>query len=201
MSAPSSVARYALTVYYSGRELAGQAVARHVAKKILRKPSEFPCADCGVYATEYDHRDYNKPVDVTPVCHKCNLRRGRDIWKRWGSFDEFWAWFEPLPMAQWWMKRGMLSKESILQEIEFDPLGTRSRKEIAARFLHERRHFLYGPEGRNLSEHRNLIEQCGGTLHLSRQFSLSPSAITRWKERGIPRKYLLQLQDQLHKSA
>lgn len=34
------------------------------------------CADCGERAEQYDHRDYEKPLDVQPVCRKCNLRRG-----------------------------------------------------------------------------------------------------------------------------
>lgn len=34
------------------------------------------CVDCGAVATDYDHRDYNKPLDVAPTCHSCNLRRG-----------------------------------------------------------------------------------------------------------------------------
>lgn len=35
-----------------------------------------PCPDCGERATVYDHRDYDKPLDVVAVCHGCNLRRG-----------------------------------------------------------------------------------------------------------------------------
>lgn len=34
------------------------------------------CADCGDRAIQYDHRDYNKPLVVDPVCQSCNLRRG-----------------------------------------------------------------------------------------------------------------------------
>ena len=34
------------------------------------------CVDCGSQAQCYDHRDYNKPLDVVPVCRKCNFRRG-----------------------------------------------------------------------------------------------------------------------------
>lgn len=34
------------------------------------------CVDCGNIATGYDHRDYNKPLDVDPVCNSCNLIRG-----------------------------------------------------------------------------------------------------------------------------
>jgi hypothetical protein len=43
--------------------------------KLLR-PIFYHCADCGRQASEYDHRDYSKPLEVEPVCHPCNLRRG-----------------------------------------------------------------------------------------------------------------------------
>lgn len=38
--------------------------------------SSVLCADCGCQATEYDHRDYFKPLMVEPVCHPCNIKRG-----------------------------------------------------------------------------------------------------------------------------
>lgn len=34
------------------------------------------CADCNSPATEYDHRDYKKPLEVDPVCRACNAARG-----------------------------------------------------------------------------------------------------------------------------
>jgi hypothetical protein len=34
------------------------------------------CVDCAAPASEYDHRDYGRPLDVEPVCHSCNIRRG-----------------------------------------------------------------------------------------------------------------------------
>jgi len=34
------------------------------------------CTDCEVCATEYDHRNYFKPLEVEPVCHSCNVKRG-----------------------------------------------------------------------------------------------------------------------------
>ena len=34
------------------------------------------CSDCDEPATEYDHRDYMKPLDVAPVCRSCNCVRG-----------------------------------------------------------------------------------------------------------------------------
>lgn len=38
------------------------------------------CVDCRKNrATQYDHRDYNKPLMVEPVCGSCNLKRGSAI--------------------------------------------------------------------------------------------------------------------------
>jgi len=34
------------------------------------------CADCGEPAVGYDHRNYYKPLEVEPVCRKCNRKRG-----------------------------------------------------------------------------------------------------------------------------
>jgi len=34
------------------------------------------CVDCGCPASGYDHRDYDKPLEVEPVCYRCNQRRG-----------------------------------------------------------------------------------------------------------------------------
>lgn len=39
-------------------------------------PSTLICADCGIQAECYDHRDYAMPLDVDPVCKGCNNRRG-----------------------------------------------------------------------------------------------------------------------------
>lgn len=37
------------------------------------------CCDCNDRATCYDHRDYMKPLDVDPVCNRCNINRGHGI--------------------------------------------------------------------------------------------------------------------------
>lgn len=34
------------------------------------------CVDCGAVATQYEHRNYGRPLDVEPVCRTCNVRRG-----------------------------------------------------------------------------------------------------------------------------
>lgn len=42
----------------------------------LRPATHHLCVDCNQPAHEYDHRDYTKPLDVEPVCRRCNQRRG-----------------------------------------------------------------------------------------------------------------------------
>lgn len=50
---------------------------RHAQKKgLLVKPATLKCADCGEQAEMYDHRDYSKPLEVEPVCRRCNMERG-----------------------------------------------------------------------------------------------------------------------------
>ena len=58
-----------------GRERALYAVA--VATGVLPslRSGALPCKDCGRSATQYDHRDYAKPLEVEPVCGRCNLKR------------------------------------------------------------------------------------------------------------------------------
>lgn len=64
--------------YFNIMELAHRAVGRAIRHGEL--PSLFlndlPCVDCGKRARCYDHRDYNKPLEVDPVCRKCNYARG-----------------------------------------------------------------------------------------------------------------------------
>lgn len=37
------------------------------------------CVDCGQRADSYDHRNYDTPTVVEPVCNQCNLKRGPAI--------------------------------------------------------------------------------------------------------------------------
>lgn len=55
---------------------AHQMVACAVRYGYLLPARECACVDCGAPAVGYDHRDYNKPLDVEPVCAGCNVRRG-----------------------------------------------------------------------------------------------------------------------------
>ena len=51
-------------------------VARAIRKGLLPSARIFGCTDCEAPAIEYDHRDYSKPLQVDPVCRRCNLKRG-----------------------------------------------------------------------------------------------------------------------------
>jgi hypothetical protein len=73
--------------FWNGQSQAHAAVNLAVQTGRLRPPKDFLCDDCGKTATDYDHRDYGKPLEVDPVCRSCNLRRGRALPKRW-SADE-----------------------------------------------------------------------------------------------------------------
>lgn len=64
----------------SGMDDAHTALNRAVRNgKIPKLDGTIPCVDCGAPACDYDHRDYSKPLDVEPVCRRCNLRRGPAI--------------------------------------------------------------------------------------------------------------------------
>lgn len=46
----------------------------------------YSCVDCGEIATQYEHRDYARPLDVEPVCRRCNGKRGSAKWPHPGRF-------------------------------------------------------------------------------------------------------------------
>jgi hypothetical protein len=73
------------TVRYrgNGRDKANNAVQKAIRDGLLLKPQTQACRDCGVVATEYDHRDYSKPLEVDPVCGWCNKRRGPGKWVKY----------------------------------------------------------------------------------------------------------------------
>jgi hypothetical protein len=62
-----------------GRGKAHRLVHKAIVKGELKPPYLFSCVDCGLNAIFYEHRDYNKPLDVVPVCRMCNIKRGSAI--------------------------------------------------------------------------------------------------------------------------
>ncbi len=59
--------------------MASRAVNREIRHGRLKPPTDFSCSDCGKKAAVYDHRNYQKPLDVVPVCVRCNHLRGPAI--------------------------------------------------------------------------------------------------------------------------
>jgi len=62
--------------YYKAQQAAHRTIAFAIKVGRLPRPSTLQCVDCGKPAKIYDHRDYTKPDEVTPVCASCNLKRG-----------------------------------------------------------------------------------------------------------------------------
>lgn len=71
--------------YTNGHQKNDNDIGRQVTKFAIRAgfllpPTNFICVHCNVRQAEcYDHRDYNKPLEVDPVCLSCNSSRGRGI--------------------------------------------------------------------------------------------------------------------------
>jgi len=63
----------------NGGNKARQEVKKAVKQGILMSVKELKCLDCGCQAEIYDHKDYNKPLEVEPVCRSCNRKRGSAI--------------------------------------------------------------------------------------------------------------------------
>jgi len=58
------------------RQRATAAVSRAVRLGWLPPVTTRVCVDCGAPATCYEHRDYREPLNVEPVCSRCNNLRG-----------------------------------------------------------------------------------------------------------------------------
>lgn len=72
----------------SGQQPAQAHVAILIRAGVLPHPTKLKCADCNCAAVEYEHRDYNKPGVVEPICRRCNLLRGPAIPLR-GRFESY----------------------------------------------------------------------------------------------------------------
>lgn len=65
-----------LPLWRSPQKEAHFQVARAKRFGLLPSARNYQCVDCAAPAIEYDHRDYSKPLQVEPVCRRCNLARG-----------------------------------------------------------------------------------------------------------------------------
>ena len=63
----------------TGKQKAMALVSNAIKKGFLAPVKTLICVDCGNPAQAYDHRDYNFPLNVVPVCRKCNYKRGPAI--------------------------------------------------------------------------------------------------------------------------
>ena len=52
----------------SGARAAHAAIQYELTCNRLVEAKLLKCVDCGLKANRYDHRDYNKPLDVESVC-------------------------------------------------------------------------------------------------------------------------------------
>lgn len=68
-------------VHVELRDIAILAVTKAVRRGYLPPVRSLKCIDCAVQATDYDHRSYDYPLQVVPVCRKCNWKRGPATWK------------------------------------------------------------------------------------------------------------------------
>ena len=65
---------------YSLRGKAISVTQRAIRRGEMPPARAYMCVDCGNPATQYDHRDYSKPLHVDPVCRSCNWHRGPADW-------------------------------------------------------------------------------------------------------------------------
>lgn len=98
---PCSSANWLFSNYGSGRAIAALAVAKARAAGELISPTLFKCVDCGEPANCYDHRDYNRPLIVDPVCKGCNIRRGPAIPREW-SLTDLMEWVSTRKLGPSW---------------------------------------------------------------------------------------------------
>jgi hypothetical protein len=60
----------------AAQNTAYKAVNQAIRTGKLPKPWTQKCVDCGKNARLFDHRRYDKPLEVSAVCDSCNQRRG-----------------------------------------------------------------------------------------------------------------------------
>jgi len=63
----------------NGGHKAHAKVKKAIKDGFLSPVKHLKCLDCGSQAEIYDHKDYNKPLEVEPVCRSCNRKRGSAI--------------------------------------------------------------------------------------------------------------------------
>ena len=64
----------------TGGRKAHYLVKKAIKEGVLSSLKNLICVDCFAPAKVYEHRDYNKPLEVVPVCKRCNKIRGVAIY-------------------------------------------------------------------------------------------------------------------------
>ena len=72
----SSISRITHGEWKKKQRFAAYKVRESKRKGYINSAAEHICVDCGRPAQVYDHRDYDKPLDIIPVCITCNKSRG-----------------------------------------------------------------------------------------------------------------------------
>ena len=63
-------------IYAKVRGKASSLINAAIKRGTIAPAKQFKCTDCDAQASRYDHRDYDKPMEVVPVCVRCNQLRG-----------------------------------------------------------------------------------------------------------------------------
>lgn len=74
--------------YYQAAYKARMIAYRATVSGLIPRAKTQTCVDCGKPACDNDHRDYDEPLKVEPVCRSCNLLRGPGKWARPDIFKQ-----------------------------------------------------------------------------------------------------------------
>lgn len=81
--------RYCNECFGEAKIIRGKATCKVVNAIVygkLKPIRKCRCVDCGKRAQIYEHRSYFRPLDVVPVCRRCNHKRGPADWSEDPSF-------------------------------------------------------------------------------------------------------------------
>lgn len=54
-------------------------VRNAIRLKTILPAGKCLCLDCGITAKDYHHEDYQKPLEVIPLCRKCHIARHKNL--------------------------------------------------------------------------------------------------------------------------
>lgn len=70
-----------ISTYREAQKYAAGMTSRAISagRLLTFRNAHIKCVDCGNKAYHYEHRSYNHPEIVEPVCRKCNRKRGKAL--------------------------------------------------------------------------------------------------------------------------